>query len=255
MTAPWHTRPLTTLAFIWRLERRDGVALGFTSHDRDLVRDSFAYSAAPGMVPSAIRLTEGLAADDMDLQGALTSGALTEGDLRSGRWDGARLTLNAVDWEDPAASPILLLRGTFGAVALRDGQFSVTLRGATRGFDAPVVEETSPSCRATLGDRRCRIDLRGRRRRALVTAVTGTVATLNVAPAADGVHDFGALLWLDGPAAGIMSRIDASVGTAMTLTRGSRRRRAAGCRRIARGVRPPVRHLPRPLCQCRELSG
>lgn len=31
----WFQKDLTTLAFLWRLERVDGVALGFTSHDRD----------------------------------------------------------------------------------------------------------------------------------------------------------------------------------------------------------------------------
>ena len=28
---------LATRAFFWRIERRDGVTLGFTSHDRDLM--------------------------------------------------------------------------------------------------------------------------------------------------------------------------------------------------------------------------
>src|SRR3546814_3809644 len=46
--------PLTTLAFCWRVQRADGVALGFTSHDRPLVADGMAFSPAPGMVPSAV---------------------------------------------------------------------------------------------------------------------------------------------------------------------------------------------------------
>ena len=51
MTA-WLQGDLTTLAFCWRLVRRDGVALGFTSHDRDLEIGSFLYRATPGMMPS-----------------------------------------------------------------------------------------------------------------------------------------------------------------------------------------------------------
>jgi hypothetical protein len=65
----WYTQPLTTLAFLWRVERADGIAIGFTSHDRDLTRDGFVYRAAPGMVPSAIRLSDGFEADDVDLDG------------------------------------------------------------------------------------------------------------------------------------------------------------------------------------------
>jgi hypothetical protein len=47
-------RALATAAFCWRLERPDGVALGFTTHDRDLMRGGLRYRAAPGMLPSAI---------------------------------------------------------------------------------------------------------------------------------------------------------------------------------------------------------
>lgn len=213
----WHTLRLTTLAFIWRLERGDGVALGFTSHDRDLVRDGFTHRATPGMLPSAIHLTDGLAASDMELQGALTSGALTERDLRAGRWDGARLMLSAVDWEDATAPAIALVRGTLGSVALKDGRFGVTLLGMAHVLDAPVAEDTSPSCRASLGDRRCRVDLAGRRRRAMVVAVAGNVATLDAAISTDSIYDFGALRWLGGAAAGMTAQIIASAGATLTL--------------------------------------
>lgn len=70
--------PVTTIAFCWRLARRDGVTLGFTTHDCDLVIDGLTYAAAPGMLPSAIRLSDGLDAGSMDVSGALTSDAITE---------------------------------------------------------------------------------------------------------------------------------------------------------------------------------
>ena len=212
----WHTRDLTTLAFVWRIERGDGIAIGFTSHDRDLVRGGFVYRAAPGMVPSAIRLSDGLDADDIELDGALTSGAISEGDLLAGRWDGAALSVAAVDWSDPQAEAIVLVRGHFASVAVRDGAFSVGLRGLTQLFDRPVAEATSPSCRAVLGDERCRVDLRGRRRRAEVVALDGTSVTLSVAPV-DGVLAFGTLRWIDGDHAGLSARITGGAGAVLTL--------------------------------------
>lgn len=211
----WHTHDLTPLAFLWRIERADGVAIGFTSHDRDLVRGGFVYRAAPGMVPSAIRTSDGFDADDVELAGALSSWAITEGDLRAGRWDGARLVVSAVDWDDADADAIVLLRGSFGAVALKDGAFTVALRGPTSVFDARVGNETSPACRATLGDRRCRVDLRGRAHRA-VASVDGTSVTLD-ASSADGIFAYGSLMWIDGPRAGIVERVLASTGTVVTL--------------------------------------
>ena len=201
---------------MWRVERSDSVALGFTSHDNDLTRDGFVYRAAPGMVPSAIRLSDGFEADDVDLDGTLTSGAFTDDDLRAGRWDGARLVLSAVDWADPQAKPVVLVRGTFGSVALRDGAFSVGLRGVAGAFDAPVAEDTSSSCRATLGDRRCRVDLAGRRHVARATVVAGSVVTLDTS-FPDGIFAGGSLRWTDGPRAGIAEQVLASAGTGVTL--------------------------------------
>jgi len=70
-------QPLNTLAFCWRIERRDGVTIGLTSHDRDLAIGGLAYRAAPGMTPSAVRSGIGLEAEDSDLAGALSSDAIS----------------------------------------------------------------------------------------------------------------------------------------------------------------------------------
>src|SRR3546814_17889351 len=50
---------LTTIALCWRLERRDGVTIGLTTHDRDLMSGGLLHRAAPGMTPSAIQRREG----------------------------------------------------------------------------------------------------------------------------------------------------------------------------------------------------
>jgi uncharacterized phage protein (TIGR02218 family) len=170
---------LTTLAYLWRIERRDGVTLGFTSHDRDLVRGGLVYRAAPGMVPSAVERSDGFDADSVELAGALTSDALTADDLIAGRWDGAALFLSAIDWTDPQGEAVPLVRGELGSIETGDGGFTAELRGPSAMLDAPVCEETSPECRASLGDPRCRVDMAGRRRIARVVAVADAVVTLD----------------------------------------------------------------------------
>ncbi len=62
---------LCAFAFCWRLERRDGVTIGLTSHDRALSVGGLAYAPAPGITPSAI-LRGGDPRDDLtDVAGAL----------------------------------------------------------------------------------------------------------------------------------------------------------------------------------------
>lgn len=210
------TDTLTTLAIRWRLERRDGVAVGLTGHDRDLTIDGLLYRAAPGMVPSAIERSDGLEPDTMDAAGALVSGTITESDLLAGRWDGASVRVFAVDWAAEGA-PISLGEGTIGAVETRDGEFTAELAGATARLAAPVVEETSAECRAELGDRRCRVAMRGRRRLARVVTCDGGEVILDTAEPVADAYGWGVLRWLEGPNCGLDSAVAMSSGTGLTL--------------------------------------
>lgn len=212
----WYQTDLTTLAFIWRIDRRDGITLGLTSHDRDLLIDGLTYRAAPGMIPSAIERQNGLDPDSIELTGALTSDAITETDLAAGRWDSATLRVWAVNWEAPEIDPLFLVRGELGMVETGEGGFAAELRGPAALLEAPVVEETTPECRASLGDRRCGVDMAARRHFARIVAVDGMQVTV-AASAADNAYVAGTLRWLDGANSGIDSRIVASSGAMLTL--------------------------------------
>lgn len=209
---------LTALAFCWRLERRDGICLGFTTHDRDLSLDGLVYRASPGMVPSAVTLSDGFDSGGLDVSGALTSDAITDADLAAGRWDGAAVRLFLVDWSDPGGERLDLAQGELGDVTVKGGAFEAELRGPAAQLERPVVEQTSPECRAELGDRRCRVDLAGRIRVTRIVAVLGEGA-VEVADAAPGEDNyaFGRLRWLGGANSGLESGIRASSGPLLTL--------------------------------------
>jgi uncharacterized phage protein (TIGR02218 family) len=207
---------LTTIALCWRIERGDGVAIGLTDHDRDLVIDGLVHRAAPGMTPSAIQRSDGLEADTMDVSGALTSAAISEGDLLAGRWDGARVRIFAVDWSG-GDGRVDLGDGVIGAVETKNGGFSAELRGASAGLDRPVGEETSAECRAELGDRRCRVAMAGRRRFARVVSVAGRVVTLDATEPEAGSYSAGLARWFGGANSGLSGAIAASGGATITL--------------------------------------
>ena len=214
MSAP--DDPVATIALCWRLERRDGVTIGLTSHDRDLTIAGLVHRAAPGMTPSAIKRSEGLDADTMTAAGALTGDAITQGDLLAGRWDGARVAVSAIDWTTGALLAALG-EGTIGAVELSGDGFSAELLGSTAALDRPAVETTSPECRAELGDRRCRVPLAGRRRVARVIDADDRVLTLDAAEPTSGAYADGRLRWLGGVNAGLESMIATSNGATVKL--------------------------------------
>jgi uncharacterized phage protein (TIGR02218 family) len=208
---------LTTIAFCWRLERRDGIALGFTTHDRDLARGGLTYRAAPGMLPSAISVSDGFRSESLDIQGALTSDAISAADLAAGRWDGASVFVFMVDWEAPDGESFAVARGELGEVSVKANVFEAELRGPAALLDAPVAEQTSPECRALLGDKRCRVDMAGRTRLTRIAAVAAA-DRIEVEEAAAG-NEFGGgrLRWLGGANSGLESPVLRSDGAVLTL--------------------------------------
>ena len=212
----WLSGELTTLALCWRIERRDGITIGLTDHDRDLVVDGLVHRAAPGMTPSAIKRSSGIDADTMQVAGALTTSAIGEADLLGGRWDGARVVLSGVDWGG-GGGRVALGEGRLGAVDLDDNGFSAELTGIAAALDRPVVEATAPECRAELGDARCRVPMAGRRRFARVLAAGETTLTLDREEPADNAYGGGVLRWVGGDNGGLTSAVAASAGATVTL--------------------------------------
>jgi uncharacterized phage protein (TIGR02218 family) len=190
---------LTTLTWCWRIERRDGVTIGLTAHDRDVVVDGLPYRAAPGMTPSAIVRDDSLDAPVLEVGGALSHAAIGERDLLAGRYDGARVVVFAIDWADPAMV-VPIAEGRIGTIEGSGSGFSAELLGGEERLDAPVVETTSPGCRATLGDARCRVAMAGRRRVLRVVAQDG--ARLQLDGDGSGCAR-GRLRWIGGVNSGL----------------------------------------------------
>ena len=217
---------LSTMAFCWRVERRDGAGLALTSHDRPLVVDGIRFEPAPGMTPAAIRSELGIEPASGEVVGALSASAISEEDVAAGRWDGALLDLSVVDWTEPHQARSLL-SGELGEVSVRDDAFECELRGAAARLERPICPSTSSYCRAELGDPRCRVDLAGRTIRATVTGAASHV--ISVVEAVDERFRFGRLRFLGGAANGEVRTILGVAGAELHL-------RSAPCGEVAAGA-------------------
>lgn len=224
--------PLTSLAFCWRVERRDGAGFGLTSHDATLTIGDIEYSAEPGMLPAAIDRRLGIKESDGEIAGAITSAALEEADLVLGRWDGARVSLFAVDWEIPDSDAVALLGGEIGEVLIEDDRFRAGLRGAAAKLSRSICPETSSECRAELGDKKCRIDMAARTMRCVVEAVDGNALLLD--QTIDGDYLWGRARFLTGENTGLASVMVAVTGNRIELRDSMRGSMVAGDRILLR---------------------
>ncbi|MEN7537535.1 DUF2163 domain-containing protein [Aurantiacibacter flavus] len=218
MSRIFFAEPLETVATYWRIMRRDGVTLGFTSHNRDLAFSGIIHMAAPGMVPSSIRRSADLASELVEMEGILSHGAITPADLRMGRYDEATIEVGVVDWE--SLEHAALFAGEVSSVTENGESFEASLQSAKTLFERDLVPRTSPTCRARFCDRDCGLNPARFTHLVRVTAINGETGSISFSglPAPDMIVG-GRLRWIDGPQAGVAMRIMAASGSELTLDR------------------------------------
>ena len=148
----------TSVCRAWAVVRRDGVVFGFTDHDRNLQFEGITFRADTGMTARALSQTTGLSVDNSEALGALSSAAVTEGDLIAGRFDGAEVRAWLVNWAD-VGQRVLQFRGAMGEIVRAGGAFRAELRGLSEAMNQAQGRAYQRGCAAILGDAGCRFDL------------------------------------------------------------------------------------------------
>lgn len=148
----------TTLCWCWRITRNDGVAFGFTDHDRDFAFDGTTFEAASGFTGSEITGAVGLNVDTLEVEGAIQSDRLSEADLAAGLFDNALIEIYRVNWAEPDMR-VLMRYGNLGEVARGAHHFRCEVRGLAHRLQQPQGRIVQYGCDADLGDARCRVDL------------------------------------------------------------------------------------------------
>jgi len=203
----------TELCTCWKITRRDAVVLGFTDHPSDLVIGGLTYQAALGYTASDVRASADLAVDNLNLQGFIDSPSITEPDLMAGRWDFAEVEIFEVITSNLSAGVRRLRRGRIGEVSLGRTVFEAELRGLAQAFTQQLCELTSPTCRAALGDTRCKVALGPITVTGTVTSVTSRrVWTDSTRAEAAGWFTFGKLTWTTGANVGYSMEVKTHAG-------------------------------------------
>jgi hypothetical protein len=146
------------LCHAWLLKRVDGVELGFTDHDRDLIVEGLPCRAASGWTAGAADSAVGLSGGSAAVAGGLDDAAITDADVEAGRYDGASVALWRVDWDRPDLK-VRLWSATLARVR-RDGPaFTAELEGPLAKLERVVGRTYGRDCDAMLGDGRCGVHL------------------------------------------------------------------------------------------------
>ncbi|MGH8585286.1 MAG: DUF2163 domain-containing protein [Gammaproteobacteria bacterium] len=168
---------VTTLAMCWRIARQDEVVMGFTDYHDDLVISDgeagpLTYLAECGMVQAtALTATADLGVDNTDMETVLCSDTIDREDLQAGKYDYAEVHIFVVNYLNPSAWQIKLLRGTIGEITVGKHRSTCELRSLTQRLKQRIGRGHEVSCPYELGDAKCGVNLEDFTFTGTVTAV------------------------------------------------------------------------------------
>lgn len=149
---------VTALCNCWQIHHTDGVIMGFTDHDRDIVFDTITHHAHTGLEASDVETTSSLTPDNHEIAGALSSAAISEADIAARIYDGARVAHYIVNWSAPGER-VRMHTYLISEITREDGAFRAELKSIAALLDQIRTRRYERHCSARLGDGDCGVDL------------------------------------------------------------------------------------------------
>jgi uncharacterized phage protein (TIGR02218 family) len=214
---------VTTLARILKVTRKDGTELFFTDSDTPLVFEGDTYRADVSFTSSAILATsEATNAQTVTVEAIMDDLGFKEADIRRRLYDAADVVISILNYEDPSMGAMIKFSGIMGEIKITDKNrmiFEVRARGSVNGGDL-AQERYSATCRASLGDARCGIDIEALKVAITVDAVSGQVVSASELTQADNHWQLGYVRFATGANAGATFPIASSnlATNSITLT-------------------------------------
>jgi len=208
----------TTLATAMKITRTDGVVFGFTSHDVDDVVDGVTYKANPGLDVTDIVIAANAAVGNLNLTTLHDGTVFTTADVLAGVWRNAAFKIFRYNYSNLADGIDTLLVGTVGEFQVLQNTVIAELRDLRQYLQQAVGDASSKTCRARLGDARCRANVGPFTHTGAVTGVINNMSFQD-SSRTQGVawFDEGELTFTSGANVGLSAKIKTFSGGTFAL--------------------------------------
>lgn len=210
----------TTLARLWRVTRSDGEVLRFTDAVRPITievapdTDPEVYRSDITFTSSAIFTSSSYAnQQSVTVDIVMDDEGFREGDMRARKYDGAVSEIMVVDYEFPQYGVVPMFSGIFGTITLSDqGMAQIEVQPSDSAINGQLIglEKYSQTCRANLGDSRCKVDLEALKIAFTVDTASGGSLVASELTQASGDWALGFVKWLTGENAGSTSMVSSN---------------------------------------------
>jgi len=213
---------LTFLCRIWELVLTSGETFYFTDNNENVTYNGQLYKFDPGIQVSAIAAAAGAVDNNCTVTVSTSANFLTMARIRQGALDSAQFDLYVIDWRAPDTyGRIERFSGYVSDVSFHDkGAVVLELTGDIRaGGKTTIGELYSRTCRALLGDNRCKVDLEPLATDVTITNVSVdgyTITATELVGMTSSFLKFGKIKWATGLNIGLEDELkdNSDIGTA-----------------------------------------
>lgn len=177
---------VTSLAFCWFIELKNGRFIRGTDHDGDITLPADSsphpyagtYLATANVTSSNIKSAGDMSADNMEVAGAFQENTritdVTVDEIESGMLDFAPVTVLLTNWQAPGDGHYIVRRGYLGQIKRdTDAAYTTEVRGLNQLLSQTIIQTFSERCNVVkFGDDRCKFDVAAATVTGTVTAVT-----------------------------------------------------------------------------------
>lgn len=210
----------TTVARFAKATWEDGTIWGFTSLDVDFDYDGVTYLAdGGGITPSTVEMKADLSVANMELAGFLSNDAITEDDLRSGKWDGALVEVFDLDYMHPEYGEVRYPGYVVGNVSAGRNVFMAEVRSLSQLLQKSIGRMVTGGCSWRFGDANCGYNVEALRVTGMVTGIAGNRRTFTdtARGEADNYFRYGEVTWTSGLNIGLKAEVRDYAADTFTL--------------------------------------
>lgn len=194
-----------TLCLCWKITRLDGLVIGATNHDKDIILDSVVYHARGGFSGTAFESDYEMTVDNSEIKSFFVTDFVTEKDIVGGKFDEAEVIVYLVDWDTQQILSILQ-SGIVGQISNTNRIYTLEVRNIFELLTKKNTNKTSSNCPLVFGEtgaNKCNKDLSGLTHNTTVASVISNKKFTLANNFGDGYFDFGIIEFLSGENAGM----------------------------------------------------
>jgi uncharacterized phage protein (TIGR02218 family) len=133
---------VTWLCEVWKIVARDSTTVAYAAHTRNITYNSTTYQAS-SIEPTQSTRKLGLEADSFEISGAFDD-TLTEASILAGKWKGARVTKERINYLNPAHGYATKEVGFAGKVSLSKSGYTFECLSLSSLLSQEIGDLTSP---------------------------------------------------------------------------------------------------------------